>query len=106
MKIKVIGRRWSENAIYSEWDTKKEFPRYELQGEQTWEIEADTLRGGEKWLAENHPDMYMGASIYCENGDFLCTAVPCMEYGKGNYETMAARVAFVNDKVMNYLRRQ
>ena len=92
MKITVYGRRYSETAKYYSWDVNKEFPNFEKVDEQVWEIEAETLRDGERWLAENHPDMYMGGNIVCENGDFACLAVPCGEYGEGNYETIEARV--------------
>lgn len=93
MKIKVTGRRYSENATYCSWDSDKEYPSYEQVEAQTWEIEAATLHDGVRWLAENHPAYYMGANVSCENGDFACLAVPCGEYGKGNYETEAARIA-------------
>lgn len=95
MKIKVIGRKYTEQAFYSNWDAAKEFPHYEKVAEHTWEIEADTLDAGKKWLAKNHPDMFMGGNVICENGDFTCLAVPCGEYGTGNFETIAARVAYV-----------
>ena len=94
MKITVTGRRYSERATYWDWDTEKRYPRYEKVDEQVWEIEADTPRAGEKWLADNHPDMYMGGNVRCENGDFICLAVPCEEYGQGNFETIADRVAY------------
>lgn len=29
MKIKVIGRKYSETATYYDWDRYKEFPKYE-----------------------------------------------------------------------------
>ena len=93
MKVKVIGRRYSETAKYEKWDADREFPNFDKEDEQTWEIEANTLHDGVRWLAENHPDMYMGGNVICENGDFACLAVPCGEYGKGNFETMAARIA-------------
>ena len=95
MKVKIIGRKYSEEANYYSWDPQKQFPYFEKVGEQVWEIEAETLRDGERWLAENHPDMYMGGNVICENGDFACLAVPCEEYGKGNYETIADRIACV-----------
>jgi hypothetical protein len=95
MKIKIIGRKYLEAARYLEWDTSKRFPVYDMDEERVWEIEAETLDDGELWLAENHPDYYMGANVICENGDFACEAIPCEEYGKGNYETIAARIAFV-----------
>lgn len=95
MKVTVIGRMYSDEATYPTWDADKAFPHYALVEEQTWEIEAATLRDGEKWLAHNHPAYYMGANIICENGDFAMLAVPCCEYGKGNYETLAARIACV-----------
>lgn len=93
MKITVIGRRYSETAKFYDWDADKEFPYFKKEGEQTWEIEADTLSEGRSWLIENHPDMYMGSNVICENGDFSCAAVPCEAYGKGNYETIEARIA-------------
>ena len=95
MKIKVIGRRYAETATYYDWDSDKKWPRFEKVAEQTLEIEADTLRDGKKWLAENHPEMFMGGNVICENGDFACFAVPCEEYGRGNYETPEARIACV-----------
>ena len=99
MKIKVIGRRYSEMPIYYDWDQFKRFPKYEITAEEIWHIEANSLKEGEKWLAENHPDMYMGANVICENGDFACTAVPCGEYGRGNYETITVRIAWVNEYI-------
>ncbi len=96
MKITVYGRRYSEEAEYYRWDSKKQYPRFEQLDEQVWEIQAETLRDGKRWLAENHPDMYMGGTVVCDNGDFACLAVPCEEYGKGNYETIQARVACIS----------
>ena len=95
MKIEIIGRFYSEVADYYEWDTEKKFPNFKKLSEQTWQIEAESLKDGERWLAENHPESYMGGNVICENGDFACLAVPCGEYGEGNYETIAARVAYV-----------
>ena len=95
MKITVIGRRYSETAEFCKWDVNKLFPHYKMEEEQRWEIEAATLKEGKRWLAANHPDMYMGGNVICENGDFACLAVPCEEYGKGNFETLAARIACV-----------
>ena len=93
MKVKVIGRKYSETATFASWDSSKEFPHFDKVDEQCWEIEAASLNSGVKWLAENHPDMYMGGSVRCENGDFACLATPCCEYGKGNFETETARIA-------------
>lgn len=95
MKITVIGRRYSENAQFYRWDDHKDFPHFEMVKEKTWEIEGETLEDGRKWLAKHHPDMYMGGNVICENGDFACLAVPCIEYGRGNFETIAARIACV-----------
>ena len=101
MKIKIHGTRYSETPKYYSWDDKKRYKYYDSVSEETWEIEADTLREGEKWLAENHPDMYMGGAVACENGDFALLAVPSLEYGEGNYETIQARVAWVKNYVLN-----
>lgn len=98
MKIKIIGRQYSEEARYSDWDSKREFPRFDEVAKQEWEIEASNLKEAEEWLAKNHPDMYMGANIICENNDFSCLAVPCIEYGIGNYETQSARIAWVKGR--------
>lgn len=95
MKIEVIGRKYADVATYYTWDTEKKWKNFEKVEEQTWEIEGETLYDGEMWLAENHPDMFMGGNVICENGDFAMLAVPCEEYGKGNYETTKARVAYV-----------
>lgn len=102
MKITVIGRRYSETAKFYDWDADKKYPYFEKEGEQTWEIEAENLREGQRWLAENNPDMYMGGNIICENGDFACLAVPCEEYGKGNYETIKARISTVKHDIKNW----
>ena len=95
MKIKIYGTRYSEIPKYYDWDKEKIYDYYDSVAEEKWEIEADTLTDGEKWLAKNHPDMYMGGAVSCENGDFACLAVPCLEYGKGNYETIQARINWV-----------
>lgn len=101
MKITIIGREFSNVPNYYEWDKEKRYDNYDMILEKKWEIEADTLREGEKWLAENHPDMYMGGAVTCENGDFALLAVPSLEYGEGNYETIQARIAWVKNYVLN-----
>ena len=70
-----------------------------MTDEQVWEIEGESLSDGEKWLADNHADMYMGGSVVCENGDFLLLSVPSEEYGKGNFETLEARAACVKQEI-------
>ena len=94
MKTTVYGRIFSDVATFGDWDKEKQFPRYAMESELTWEIEANSLREGEAWLAANHPEAYMGGSVVCENGDFLMLAIPCCEYGEGNYETKSARRAY------------
>ena len=105
MKIKVIGRKYSEKESYYSWDADKQFPNYEEDEVLIWEIEAETLDNGILWLAENHPDYYMGANVVCGNGDFAMFPVPCEEYGKGNYETLAARIAYVQEEIKYISRR-
>ena len=97
MKCTITGRKYSEEARYAEWDTKKEFPCYDKVAEQVWEIEASSLDEATEWLAKNHPDMFMGCNISCENGDFAAYAVPSAGYfwGKGNFETQSARTECV-----------
>ena len=93
MKIKITGRRYNGEATYPKWDEMRRYPEYQETEETEWEIDGIDLLDGYKWLAENHPDMFMGANISCENGDFACLAVPCGEWGRGNFETMDARIA-------------
>lgn len=95
MKIRVTGRRYSEEARFADWDSEKEFPEYDVVAEQTWKIEAQSLNDAEAWLAQNHPDMFMGSNISCENGDFAAMSVPGTFYGKGYFETQVARIAWV-----------
>lgn len=95
MKCKVTGRKYSEEARYAEWDSKKEFPEFDKVAEQEWEIEVSSLDEATEWLAKNHPDMFMGANISLDNGDFSAYAVPTNFYGKGNFETQSARIAWV-----------
>ena len=95
MKCTIIGRLYSENATYACWDKRKEFPHYAQIAQETWEIDCKSVTKAEAWLAENHPDMYIGANIILENGDFALLAVPCDCYGEGNYETMSNRLRYV-----------
>ena len=99
MKIKITGRKYSEEARYAEWDAQKEFPDYDKVAEQEWEIEASSVKDAEAWLAKNHPDMYMGSNISSENGDFSAQAVPGNFYGAGNFETQSARIAWVRREI-------
>lgn len=99
MKATIIGRRYSDVATYWDWDAAKRWPNYEKVEEQEWTVDVSSLKDGERWLAVNHPDMYMGGSVVMENGDFMMMAVPCVEYGDGNYETEAARVACVKEVI-------
>ena len=95
MKITIAGRKYSEEARYASWDSEKKYPMYDEIEKQEWEIEAKSMDEAEKWLAKNHPDMFMGANISCENGDFAAYSVPCGFWGEGNYETQSARTAWV-----------
>ena len=103
MKCKVIGRKYSEEARYAEWDSKKKFPEFDKVDEQVWEIESSNLDEAEQWLAKNHPDMLMGANISCENGDFIAYAVPSNFWGVGNFEAQSVRTAWVKK---TYCRRK
>lgn len=100
MNAKVYGRIFSETAAFSAWDKNREFPRYAMESEQLWEIECDSLRDAETWLAANHPEAYMGGSVVLENGDFAMLAVPCPEYGEGTFETKSARLNYVMNTVL------
>lgn len=99
MKIKITGRQYSEEARYDSWDSEKEFPEYDQIAMDEWKIEASSLKEAEEWLAKNHPDMYMGSNISCENGDFSAQAVPGNFYGAGNFETQSARIAWVRREI-------
>lgn len=100
MKITIHGVRYSDIPKHYPWDDKKRYKYFDSIAEEKWEIEGNSLDEGEKWLAQNHPDMYMGGSIVCENGDFSLLAVPSGEYGEGNYETTQARIAWVKAYAM------
>lgn len=49
-------------------------------------------------LGENHPEFFMGANLKSEN-DFCAFAVPCIEYGKGNFETEEDRIRWVRSYI-------
>lgn len=67
----------------------------------------NSLEKAEIWLLENHPDYYMGCSIHqeCKSGDFLCTAIPCVEYEKGLYETWNGRREYAESHLKELLER-
>lgn len=95
MKYTIHGSRYDETAIYYKWDRDRKFPEYTRIESAQYEVEANCLDEAEDWLIENHPEFYMGCSITNEKGDFLMTPIPCCEYGYGNFETEAARIAYV-----------
>lgn len=99
MKFEVIGRIYAETANYAEWDSEKEFPHYPLVSEHEFEIEAENLDAAKKWLAANHPEMYMGGNIFAVGEPyFTCLAVPGYCYPEGSFETLRARVGYVTAK--------
>lgn len=105
----VNGSRYSEEPQYYPWDDKKMYPYYDCVEEQEWTLtprflaaitgKKPSLDAAEAWLISEHPDYYMGASIRqdCRSGDFLMCAVPCLDYGEGNYETIEARRNYVSE---------
>lgn len=99
MNAKICGRIYSDEPFFPDWGKDKKFPHYEEESEHLWEVDCASLDEAEGWLMENHPEAYMGASIVLENGDFAMFAVPCLEYGKGNFETKAARLEYARNTV-------
>ena len=47
-----------------------------------------------RWMLENHPAQYMGYSTSMSNGNFLATAVPCVEYDARFYKTREGRMEY------------
>lgn len=99
---RVCGAKYNEEPKYNTWDTDKKFPEYTVVDEQEWTIDADSLKDAEKWFVANYPDYLMGGSIQCITPnvhEFCMYAIPCYGYGAGNYETVAARIAFVQNRL-------
>lgn len=102
---KIIGRLYDTNPFFADWDTKKAYPSYSpIPGSEIeWKLEEATcIDEASEWLLKNHPDYWMGANIIqeCPSGNFSMHAVPCVEYGRGNYETYAARYRFAEKEAM------
>lgn len=95
--MKIIGRKYDEVPNYYDFDDNHYWPYYTCIDEKEWSIDCDNIDDGEEWLINNYPEYYMGANILGDNGDFICTAVPGCEYEKGNYETIADRVYYVQN---------
>ena len=99
---RVCGAKYNEEPRYYTWDADKKFPEYTVVNKQEWTIDADSLNDAEKWFIANYPDYFMGGSIQCITPnvcEFCMYAIPCCEYGTGNYETVAARIAFVRNRL-------
>ena len=73
--------------------------------QRVWDLSKEHLQNGsrirsvndaEKWMLENHPAYIFGMLIQqdCPSGDFMATAVPCMSYPKGMYETLDGRLMY------------
>lgn len=99
MTITVQTTRYGEEATYYTWDKERKYKNYEPIEKHTFEVEAESVQEAEKWLANNHPELYMGAGITDHKGNFIMTAVPSLEYGEGNYETTEARIAWVKQHI-------
>ena len=100
---RITGTRYNETPKYYNWDTDKKFAYYTVDDKRDWVIDANDMNEAEKWFATNHPDYFMGGSINCITPnvhEFCMYAIPCREYGDGNYETINARIAFVRNRLV------
>ena len=98
---KIIGWLYDTKPFFSDWDTRKEYPSYRLipESKVEWRLkakDATCIDNASEWLLKNHPDYWMGANIIqeCPSGNFSMHAAPGAEYGRGNFETYAARNRF------------
>ncbi|MBQ7372589.1 MAG: hypothetical protein IJW67_12055 [Blautia sp.] len=94
-KAYILTALYDTTPSYRDWDTDCEFPMYKVI-EDTYEVfwvEAENLEEAEKWLAINHPERYIGANFKLE-GKYKLLPVPCKKYGKGNYESLEARIRY------------
>lgn len=97
-KYRVIGTLYTSIPKYYSWDKDKTFPYFDKLEEKEWEVEAESAKDAIIWLMNNYPEYYMGGSAHCitvGRSEFYMTAVPCLEYGNGNYETVDNRVAYL-----------
>ena len=83
----IIGRKYSTEKRFKEWDKEKQFPSYEQIDEHKFPPKQfESIRHAEIWLLENFPEYYFGANIKClDNTDFSCIAIP--SYYEGYYKT-------------------
>lgn len=92
----VKGSTYSTEPKYYSWDDKQMYPYYEELEKFEWIPDGITsITEGELWLLENHPDCYMGGSIYEQYADsytgerepldFCVLAVP--SYYEAVYQT-------------------
>lgn len=94
----VNGALYSTIAQYYDYDSRLQWPYYRRLESRSWTIEAESLEDAVAWLMTNYPSYYMGGSIVCITPgvqEFQCNAVPSIEYGEGNFETIEARIAYV-----------
>lgn len=104
--MKIIGRLYDEVPNYYDFDDNHKWPYYNCVDEKEWNIKCNDVDEGAEWLIDNHPDYYMGANIIGDNGDFICTAVPGCEYGKGNFETIKDRKYYVKNIMIRPMNRK
>lgn len=99
---KVTGRIYNEEPHYYAWDTHKESPVYDKVSEEQWYINADSLQEAKNWFYKNHPEAVQGGSIIRTDSDipeFVMFAVPSVEYGYGNYETVENRANWAREQI-------
>lgn len=106
MIIKIVGKRFSNEVKYYDFDTDKKFGYCECIESKEWEIDTENEYSAEKWLIENYPEYSMGANYLWNKGDngkynsFNLNAIPCEDcYGKGNFENENNRIAFMRSLI-------
>lgn len=77
-KFKFIGRKYSTEKTFYNWDSKKEFFFYkEIETREFPAMEFKSLNHAELWFLENHPEYYFGCNVCgVGNTDFSMVAVP------------------------------
>lgn len=93
-KYEIVGKTYTEEPHYYDWDTSHEFPVYDQVSEEHWTIEAESLQEAVRWFKTNHPEQVQGGCVNRIDGggtEFCMFAVPSREYGYGYFETVENR---------------
>ena len=62
---RIKGLKYNKTPRYFDWDKERKHPYFEVEDEQNWDAECNSLDEAKDWLMSNHPDYYQGSSILC-----------------------------------------